>query len=60
MTRALTGIRIVEFAGLGPAPFAGMMLADMGADVIVIDRTDNPVDTNAPTSTAATARSRST
>ena len=35
---ALQGIRVVEFAGLGPAPFAGMMLADMGADVIVIDR----------------------
>jgi alpha-methylacyl-CoA racemase len=39
---ALAGIRVVEFAGLGPAPFAGMMLADMGADVIVIDRVDNP------------------
>ena len=38
---ALAGIRVVEFAGLGPAPFAGMMLADMGADVIVIDRPDN-------------------
>jgi len=33
----LHGLRIVEFAGIGPAPFAGMMLADMGADVIVID-----------------------
>jgi alpha-methylacyl-CoA racemase len=39
---ALQGTRVVEFAGLGPAPFAGMMLADMGADVIVIDRIDNP------------------
>jgi alpha-methylacyl-CoA racemase len=39
---ALSGVRVVEFAGLGPAPFAGMMLADMGADVIVIDRLDNP------------------
>jgi alpha-methylacyl-CoA racemase len=38
---ALSGVRVVEFAGLGPAPFAGMMLADMGADVIVIDRLDN-------------------
>jgi len=34
----LAGIRIIEFAGIGPAPFAGMMLADMGADVIRIDR----------------------
>ncbi len=38
MTRPLTGIRIVEFAGMGPGPFAGMMLADMGADIIRIDR----------------------
>ncbi len=34
----LTGIRIVEFAGIGPGPFAGMMLADMGAEVLRIDR----------------------
>ena len=34
----LHGLRIVEFAGIGPGPFAGMMLADMGADVIVVDR----------------------
>jgi alpha-methylacyl-CoA racemase len=36
----LEGIRIVELAGLGPAPFAGMMLADAGADVVRIDRFD--------------------
>jgi alpha-methylacyl-CoA racemase len=35
---ALRGIRVIEMAGLGPAPFAGMMLADMGADVVRIDR----------------------
>ena len=34
----LTGIRIVEFAGIGPAPFCGMMLGDMGAEVIRISR----------------------
>lgn len=34
----LNGITVVEFAGLGPAPCAGMMLADMGAEVILIDR----------------------
>jgi alpha-methylacyl-CoA racemase len=44
---ALAGIRVVEFAGLGPAPFAGMMLADMGADVIVIDRIDNAANERA-------------
>jgi alpha-methylacyl-CoA racemase len=36
----LEGIRIVELAGLGPAPFAGMMLADAGADVVRVDRFD--------------------
>jgi alpha-methylacyl-CoA racemase len=34
----LAGIKIVEFAGLGPTPFAAMTLADMGADIIRIDR----------------------
>lgn len=34
----LKGIRIVEFAGLGPGPFAAMLLADMGADVLRIER----------------------
>jgi alpha-methylacyl-CoA racemase len=33
----LTGIRVVEFAGIGPGPFCAMMLADAGADVIRID-----------------------
>jgi alpha-methylacyl-CoA racemase len=35
----LAGIRIVEMAAIGPVPFAGMMLADMGAEVIRVDRT---------------------
>jgi len=34
----LRGIRIVEIEALGPAPFAGMLLADLGADVIVVHR----------------------
>ena len=34
----LVGLRIVEFAGIGPGPFAAMLLADMGADVVRIDR----------------------
>lgn len=38
MTGPLSGIRIIEFAGLGPGPFCGMMLADHGAEVIRIDR----------------------
>jgi alpha-methylacyl-CoA racemase len=38
MPGPLDGIRIVEFAGIGPGPFAGMMLADHGAEVIRVDR----------------------
>jgi alpha-methylacyl-CoA racemase len=34
----LQGIRVVEIAGIGPGPFAAMMLADMGADVLRVDR----------------------
>lgn len=34
----LSGFRIIEFQGSGPGPFAGMMLADMGADVLLLDR----------------------
>jgi acetyl-CoA hydrolase len=34
----LQGLRILEIAGLGPAPVAAMMLADLGADVVLVDR----------------------
>jgi alpha-methylacyl-CoA racemase len=34
----LDGVRVIEVAGIGPGPFAAMMLADMGADVLRIDR----------------------
>lgn len=47
MTRPLTGLRIVELAGIGPGPYAGQLLADMGAEVIVIDRPrPSPVETD--------------
>ena len=39
MTSPLANLKIVEFAGLGPVPLAGQLLADLGADVIVVDRT---------------------
>jgi alpha-methylacyl-CoA racemase len=42
MVGVLSGIRIVELAGIGPAPFAGMMLADHGATVIRVEREDRP------------------
>jgi len=38
----LQGLRIIEMAGIGPAPFAAMLLADMGAEVIRIDRKGPP------------------
>lgn len=38
MKPPLTGIRVVEFEGIGPGPLAGQMLADMGAEVVVITR----------------------
>ncbi|MCE9649227.1 MAG: CoA transferase [Parvibaculum sp.] len=34
----LSGVKVLEFAGIGPGPFCGMLLADMGAEVIRIDR----------------------
>jgi alpha-methylacyl-CoA racemase len=34
----LAGIKVLEFEAIGPAPFCGMLLADMGADVLVVDR----------------------
>ncbi|MEO1475196.1 MAG: CaiB/BaiF CoA-transferase family protein [Pseudomonadota bacterium] len=46
----LSGIKIVEFAGIGPGPFCGMLLSDQGADVVRIDRPSsragNPTDVN--------------
>jgi len=38
MTRPLDGIKVIEMAGLAPSPYCGMILADFGADVVVVDR----------------------
>lgn len=47
----LAGIRIIEITGLGAGPFCGMMLADMGADVIRVDRiADQPMRDHGPMS----------
>jgi alpha-methylacyl-CoA racemase len=37
----LQGLKVVELAGIGPAPYCGMMLADLGADIVRIDRAGN-------------------
>src|SRR2546429_5408433 len=44
MPGPLEGVRVVEFAGLGPGPFCAMLLADMGAEVLRIARPGTPVD----------------
>ncbi|MFT3977791.1 MAG: CaiB/BaiF CoA-transferase family protein, partial [Sphingomonas bacterium] len=41
MSGALTGLKVIEIAGLGPTPSCGMLLGDMGAEVIRIDRIAN-------------------
>ncbi|MFT5605674.1 MAG: alpha-methylacyl-CoA racemase [Paracoccaceae bacterium] len=43
----LKGLRIIEIEGLGPAPFCGMMLADMGAEVISVSRQSDDADRSA-------------
>ena len=34
----LNGVKVIEFAGIGPGPFCAMLLSDMGAEVVRIDR----------------------
>jgi len=43
----LAGIRVLEFAGIGPAPLCGMLFADMGAEVLRLDRLE-PIDLGVP------------
>jgi alpha-methylacyl-CoA racemase len=43
MSGPLSGIRIVEIAGIGPAPFAAMMLADNGAELVRVERVGTPL-----------------
>ena len=45
----LNGVKVVEFAGIGPGPFCGMLLSDLGADVVRIDRKTGPVGGSRPT-----------
>jgi alpha-methylacyl-CoA racemase len=44
----LEGLRILEIEGLGPAPFAAMLLADLGAEVIVVHRKNGTLAPGAP------------
>ena len=44
----LTGVRVVEMAGIGPGPFCAMMLSDMGAEVLRVERKPSPGAADAP------------
>lgn len=44
MAGPLASLKVVEFSGLGPAPLAGQLLADLGADVVTVDRKAAPAD----------------
>src|SRR3712207_1909537 len=56
----LRGIRVLELAGIGPGPFAAMLLADLGADVVRIDRAGHvpPAGANIPASGDVLVRGR--
>jgi alpha-methylacyl-CoA racemase len=59
MAGPLEGIRVIEIAGIGPGPFCAMLLADLGADVLRIDRADRVRrDAPSPVPFDLTARSR--
>ena len=53
--KPLSGVRVIEMAGIGPGPFCGMLLADMGADVLRIERPGS-----APRAGDVTARGKRT
>jgi alpha-methylacyl-CoA racemase len=38
----LAGLKVIEMSAIGPVPLAGMLLADMGADVVIIDKANDP------------------
>jgi alpha-methylacyl-CoA racemase len=48
MSGPLSGFTVIELAGIGPGPFAGMLLADMGADVIRVERAQSVPVNNVP------------
>ena len=58
MAGPLSGYRIIELAGIGPGPFAGMMLSDMGAEVLRVDRAGSVRDGAPAPSTDVLGRGR--
>ena len=58
MTGPLAGLRVVELAGLGPGPHAAMVLADLGAEVVRIDRPSGGLQLGPPDAPDPTLRGR--
>lgn len=58
MAGPLTGVKVLELAGIGPCPFAGMVLTDLGAEVIKVDRADLAGRAMGPTSMGILDRGR--
>lgn len=58
MSGPLTGYRVVELAGIGPGPFAAMVLSDLGAEVLRVDRADAVVEGTEPPRWDVNARGR--
>ena len=54
----LAGIKIIEIKGIGPGPYAGMLLADMGAEVIVVERSTKPSGIAPPSQVDPTSRGK--
>lgn len=54
----LAGLKIIEIKGIGPGPYAGMLLADMGAEVIVVERASKPSGIAPPSQVDPTSRGK--
>ncbi|MEL6871139.1 MAG: CaiB/BaiF CoA-transferase family protein [Pseudomonadota bacterium] len=54
----LHGVRVIEIKGIGPGPYAGMLLADLGADVIVVERDAKPNGIAPPSATDVHSRGK--
>ncbi|GAA6137233.1 CaiB/BaiF CoA-transferase family protein [Arenicella sp. 4NH20-0111] len=55
----LNGVKVIELKGIGPGPYAGMLLADMGAEVIVVERARSPNGISFPASVDINCRGKS-
>ncbi len=54
----LSGFKVLELRGIGPGPYAGMLLADLGADVIVVDRASRPSGIGLPAAMDVNSRGK--